>query len=51
LRFGLNGREPQTIEEVQAHIGVTREKVRRIEAIALDKMKKHEGLLIGYFVA
>jgi RNA polymerase primary sigma factor len=39
LRFGLDG-EPQTLEKIGNAFGVTRERVRQIEAKALKKLKK-----------
>lgn len=41
LRFGLNGRE-FTLEEVGKHFGVTRERIRQIEAKALAKLRNPE---------
>lgn len=45
-RFGLNGYDVSTLEEVGASIGVTRERVRQIQIEALRKLREileHEG--------
>lgn len=47
LRFGLNGRDKGTLEEVGNHIGVTRERVRQIQMDALKRLRQileSEGL-------
>jgi RNA polymerase primary sigma factor len=40
LRFGLDGEEPMTLESVGKAFGITRERVRQIEAKALNKLRK-----------
>ena len=42
MRFGLNDGKDHTLEEVGKQFGVTRERIRQIEAKALQKMR---GLL------
>jgi RNA polymerase sigma factor (sigma-70 family) len=39
LRFGLDRGEPRTLEEVGASFGVTRERIRQIEARAMSKLR------------
>lgn len=39
-RFGLDGKKPMTLEEVGVEFGVTRERIRQLQNIALDKMRK-----------
>jgi RNA polymerase nonessential primary-like sigma factor len=38
-RYGLNGCEVTTLEDLAAEIGVTRERVRQIQSEALDKLR------------
>src|SRR5579862_9315100 len=40
LRYGMDGDEPRTLEEVGRALEVTRERVRQIEASALGKLRK-----------
>jgi RNA polymerase primary sigma factor/RNA polymerase nonessential primary-like sigma factor len=39
LRFGLDGGEAQTLEEIGRTLGLTRERVRQIEHVALGKLR------------
>jgi len=39
LRFGLDRREPLTLEQVGVDFGLTRERIRQIEARALSKLR------------
>ena len=40
LRFGLNDREPQTLDTIGCKFGVTRERIRQIESKSLEKLRK-----------
>ena len=50
MRFGLDDGITHTLEEVGKEFGVTRERIRQIEAKALEKIRQHRGLrkLKGY---
>jgi RNA polymerase primary sigma factor len=39
LRFGLDGEKPRTLEEVGTGLGITRERVRQLEARALRELR------------
>jgi RNA polymerase primary sigma factor len=39
-RFGLNGHKPKTLEEVGQEFGVTRERIRQLQNIALKKLRR-----------
>ena len=42
MRFGLKSGVTHTLEEVGSEFGVTRERIRQIEAKALEKIRQHE---------
>ncbi len=50
MRFGLEDGIVRTLEEVGREFGVTRERIRQIEAKALEKIRQHHALkkLQGY---
>lgn len=50
MRFGLDGREKKTLEEIGKEFGVTRERIRQIESKILKKLRlpKHSRKLRTY---
>ena len=45
MRFGLTDGVAHTLEEVGQEFGVTRERIRQIEAKSLEKIAEHKGML------
>jgi DNA-directed RNA polymerase delta subunit len=43
-RFGLKGDKKQTLEEIGQYHGITRERVRQIESVALSDLKQEERI-------
>ena len=50
MRFGLENGIAHTLEEVGQEFGVTRERIRQIEAKSLERIREHRKLkkLKGY---
>jgi RNA polymerase primary sigma factor len=44
LRFGLENNDPHTLEEVASHFGVTRERIRQLETVALKRIRARMSL-------
>jgi RNA polymerase primary sigma factor len=42
MRYGLNGEEPATLDEVGRVFNVTRERIRQIEARAIEKLRQRD---------
>ncbi|MCW2924623.1 MAG: sigma-70 family polymerase sigma factor [Thermoleophilia bacterium] len=50
MRYGLNGRQPQFLDEVGAVLGVTRERVRQLEHRALQQLAERAPHLHDFLV-
>ncbi|MGW5055163.1 sigma-70 family RNA polymerase sigma factor [Actinokineospora sp. NPDC004072] len=48
LRFGLNGGEPCTLQQVADRLGLTRERIRQLEKAALAKLRDPETPLLNW---
>jgi len=40
MRFGLDGEEPRTLQEIGDALGVSRERIRQIESRAKEKLRR-----------
>jgi RNA polymerase sigma factor (sigma-70 family) len=47
-RFGLDGQPPRTLEQVGVELGITRERVRQLEARALRELRSQAPQLYLY---
>jgi RNA polymerase primary sigma factor len=49
-RFGLGGREPETLAEIGSELNLSRERIRQIEERALAKLRRSQRAkqLLGY---
>ena len=44
LRYGLDGEQPRTLDDVGRALGVTRERIRQIEGNALKKLRAIQSI-------
>jgi RNA polymerase primary sigma factor len=50
-RFGLEGRNPQTLEHIGQELGITRERVRQLETRALKELRQAAPELSFYLIS
>jgi RNA polymerase primary sigma factor len=50
-RFGLDGKNEQTLEEIGNKLGLTRERIRQLESIALKRLRKMMDQRDAYKIA
>lgn len=50
LRYGLDGGDGETLDKVGARFGITKQRVKQIEELELEKLKEQFGeSVVGYF--
>jgi DNA-directed RNA polymerase sigma subunit (sigma70/sigma32) len=42
-RFGLSGEEPHSIEQASERFGVSRERIRQVEARAISRLRRDQS--------
>lgn len=45
LRFGLSGQPPKTLEEIGETFAISRERVRQLQNVALQRLRKRHGVM------
>ncbi len=45
LRFGMSGKPPMTLEEIGETFAISRERVRQLQNVALDRLRKRQGVV------
>ena len=43
MRFGLDGNEPWTLDDIGSHFGLTRERIRQLQVEALRKLQHSQA--------
>lgn len=44
MRFGLSGHDPYTLEDIGKEFGISRERVRQLQNVALSRLRQREGV-------
>ena len=47
-RFGIGTKTPKTLEEIGEHFGVTRERIRQVQKVAMMKLKNYMNKYYRY---